>query len=596
MKGAQDKKNQMRFFARSMRLATLVMSLGAMPLAAESDESTGTTGDPVYGATLTFSNTPLWAGNGSLQVGGTLTLASDALLRPSTTLSGVTLANSAINVTTPTTSVSGSTLTLTGASSSSGTLVFSGISAGTLSPANLVVSSVSNTLTTSSTMVSMYSANAGTTLLGSTSGTFRINGGTPTLTNASWPNSFLMNGGTLTVGIVSSPDLVLASASNTLTSSSTTLSGFYSANAGLTLLGSTSGSITINGGSTLTLRGASSSSGTLSSPNLVFASASNTLTTSSTTGPGSSSPDASLVLLGSTSGSITINGGTSSSGATLQVSNPGTIGFTGNTLVNSTTGLNRLVVGGATQLTFSQPVTVSSGTLSVQNATTLNSSLSLQTQATLSVNLGSGITVAGDVTLSGNLTVAAPENVPVGASYTILNKTSAGIIAGTFSGRPQGSVVSVSGNDFVISYTGGDGNDVTLTALSKVQAWRQAHFGTVADAGAAADTADADGDGVPNLIERACLLDPSASSPLPVTTARVADSLEYTYQRSVAAVNAGDLFLVEWNDSLASGTWSSLGVTQEVQSDDGALQVVKATVPAGSNGHRFIRLKITPAQ
>ena len=37
-------------------------------------------------------------------------------------------------------------------------------------------------------------------------------------------------------------------------------------------------------------------------------------------------------------------------------------------------------------------------------------------------------------------------NLPVGSTFVILNKTSAGPIAGTFAGRPQGSVVSVNGN------------------------------------------------------------------------------------------------------------------------------------------------------
>jgi hypothetical protein len=205
------------------------------------------------------------------------------------------------------------------------------------------------------------------------------------------------------------------------------------------------------------------------------------------------------------------------------------------------------------------------------------------------------LTIAGNVTLNGDLTVVPSANLPTGATIVILNKTSAGSVTGTFTGRPQGSLLSSLGREFIINYTGGDGNDVTLTAVSKHQAWRHAHFGTISNIGAAADHADADGDGIPNLIERACSLDPTAGSTLPVTTAVSGTNLEYNYVRSVAAVQAGDVFTVEWNDSLSSTGWSSEGVTQQVQSDDGNVQAVKAVMPAGTSGHRFIRLRVTPA-
>jgi len=249
------------------------------------------------------------------------------------------------------------------------------------------------------------------------------------------------------------------------------------------------------------------------------------------------------------------------------------------------------------------PVTISSGTLAVQGVTAINSSLDLQSSALLrvrinSTNPGDGydqLTVAGAVTLSGDLAITAVPGLPIGSSFTIVNKTSPGLVTGTFAGRPQGSVIIVNNNDFVISYTGGDGNDITLTALSRAQAWRHRHFGTTANTGTTADDADFDGDGIPNLIEKACNLDPTKGNALPVTTTVKGSSLEYTYTRSVAAVSAGDIFTVEWNDTLGAAGWSSAGVTEEVQSDDGTTQIVKALVPAGSSGHRFMRLKVTPA-
>ncbi len=284
-------------------------------------------------------------------------------------------------------------------------------------------------------------------------------------------------------------------------------------------------------------------------------------------------------------------------------------------LAVSTAGIQNLVLGGtfntintinttATQIsTQATPVTISSGTLALQGVTTINSSLTLQNSALLrvrinSTNPGDGydqLNISGDVALQGDLVITAAPSLPAGASFTILNKTSAGPISGTFAGRPQGSVVNVNNNDFIISYTGGDGNDITLTALSRAQAWRHRHFGKTANTGTAADDADFDGDGIPNLIEKACNLDPTQGNALPVTTAFKGASLEYGYTRSVAAVSAGNIFTVEWNDTLGTTGWSSAGVTEEVQSDDGSTQIVKALVPAGSSGHRFMRLKVTPA-
>ncbi|MBE2286075.1 MAG: hypothetical protein IAE77_21650 [Prosthecobacter sp.] len=525
--------------ARFLRLATLVVSFGVTSLSAQTsdpvDEPAGSTGGPVYGGTLAISS-PTWSGGNTLVTG--LALAPDATLWAPVNFSGVSLANGSI-VPAMAGGYTGATVV---ANPTTSTNLVGGGSTATWFGGDRTLTT--NVLSTSGSTLTLSSGNTNATI-----------------SLGAW------TGATLTTGVDNSTN-VLSTSGSTLTLAS-----------GTTAIPATSGAST---GATLTITGSTTPT------NVLINGGAGTLTLANSTNTTSSS--GSLVL-----GSPVIINGINSTAGTLTLSQTGASALTGGTVLVTT---QNIAAGG----TLSRPLTISSGTVSLQNATTLNSSLQLQNNATLSVNLGNGaagsggsITVAGDVVLSGNLAVAAPANLPVGSSFVILNKTSAGIIAGRFSGQPQGSIISLSGNDFVISYTGGDGNDVTLTALSKAQAWRQAHFGTVEETGAAADTADADADGIPNLIERACLLDPAASSTLPVSTARSGASLEYNYQRSVAAVNAGDLFTVEWSDSLTAATWSSIGVTQEVQSDDGTIQIVKATVPAGSKGQRFIRLKITPA-
>ncbi len=110
---------------------------------------------------------------------------------------------------------------------------------------------------------------------------------------------------------------------------------------------------------------------------------------------------------------------------------------------------------------------------------------------------------------------------------------------------------------------------------------------------AASLTADGDGDGLGNLLEWAFDLDPNTASTLNASIAKVGSVMEYVYSRSVPAASAGVTFSVEWSDSLAASDWSSVGVTQSVEADNGSLQQIKAIVPTGGANSRFVRLKVS---
>jgi hypothetical protein len=47
----------------------------------------------------------------------------------------------------------------------------------------------------------------------------------------------------------------------------------------------------------------------------------------------------------------------------------------------------------------------------------------------------------------------------------VCGHTSANPISGTFSNLADGAIVNVNGNSFQANYTGGDGNDLTLTVV-----------------------------------------------------------------------------------------------------------------------------------
>ena len=73
------------------------------------------------------------------------------------------------------------------------------------------------------------------------------------------------------------------------------------------------------------------------------------------------------------------------------------------------------------------------------------------------MTINSGATFTFVDTGTGTLTV--------GTVFTVINNTSASPIAGTFSNLADGSIFTSNGNNFQASYTGGTGNDLTLTVV-----------------------------------------------------------------------------------------------------------------------------------
>ena len=61
--------------------------------------------------------------------------------------------------------------------------------------------------------------------------------------------------------------------------------------------------------------------------------------------------------------------------------------------------------------------------------------------------------------------VTGNKELRVGKSATVISNTSATPISGTFANLPDGSIFTVGPNTFQVSYSGGDGNDLTLTVV-----------------------------------------------------------------------------------------------------------------------------------
>ena len=128
--------------------------------------------------------------------------------------------------------------------------------------------------------------------------------------------------------------------------------------------------------------------------------------------------------------------------------------------------------------------------------------------------------------------------------------------------------------------------------LTPQETWRVTHFGSSDNSGNGADEFDFDHDGLVNLLEWAGNLNPALASTFPVTVTPAGNEFTFLYSRSTAAAQAGAVFIVEWSDTLAALSWSAVGVTQALLTDNGTLQNIQATVPAGSSGRRFARLRV----
>jgi fibronectin-binding autotransporter adhesin len=164
----------------------------------------------------------------------------------------------------------------------------------------------------------------------------------------------------------------------------------------------------------------------------------------------------------------------------------GTSTFTGGTTVNAGT----LLVNG----TIPGPVVVNGGA-TLGGTGTVSGSVTVNAGGTLAPGLSPGITNTGNLVLAGiflveiegttigtqydNTNVAGTVNVagatltlagayvPVpGNVFTIIANDGADPVVGTFAGLAEGATVTLNGATLRITYAGGTGNDVVLTAIA----------------------------------------------------------------------------------------------------------------------------------
>jgi len=330
---------------------------------------------------------------------------------------------------------------------------------------------------------------------------------------------------------------------------------------------------------------------------------------------------------GSLGGALAVNGtlapgvsGTGTLTATNTVTLAGTaameIAKAGATLTSDVVqGATTLTYGGTLTVTASGDALVAGDVFTLFSATEIAGAFATLNLPPLAPGLvwdTSKLASAGSITVAkGDQTIAFdalpakgvqdPDFAP-GASassglevaYTSSNTAVATIVGGLIHIVGPGTTTitaTQAGNECYLPATAVE-QTLVVTATPR-QVWRQENFGTFADAGTAADTADPDHDSVPNLLEYALGLDPNAADGTAgkVTADTATGYLRLSVARNAAATDVD--YVVEVSADLA--IWASAEGTDVVTEEDtaGSL-VVRDLTPVGSTASRhFIRLRVT---
>ncbi|NUR57503.1 MAG: autotransporter [Catenulispora sp.] len=236
------------------------------------------------------------------------------------------------------------------------------------------------------------------------------------------------------------------------------------------------------------------------SGSLTQSGAARTTLTGTTSYSGATTITAGTLALGPGSGGIGASSGLTLKGGTFDISaagdqtvrsltgDSGTIALGAHTLTvaagaattygGTFSGSGGLVKTGAGTLTLTAGSTTSGawrvdqGTLAVGGAPTTTGGLTVGAGATLALTApasGAALTVNGPLNLAGTLTVKPAGAVTAGEQFTLVHATGPAAV-GSFAGLAEGAAVTVGGASFQITYHGGTGHDIVLTARNSASA------------------------------------------------------------------------------------------------------------------------------
>ena len=297
------------------------------------------------------------------------------------------------------------------------------------------------------------------------------------LTNSTW--NFISDQDNLTISSTGAANVGAGSSFTTNGAGNVTLTNngtrqIFGANTNLTANGTGTlsvtgnysilvGTVAINSGATMLLGNGGSTNGTANQTGAVTDNGTLIFAISGAAGQtGVISGNGTVIQSGGVAGTLTLNQNNT---------------YTGGTTVSSGTlaGINSQ----ASSITASSGSTLapgisssSTGILSVSNSVTLNGNSTFNVQLN-GATVGSkydqlNVTGSGSIISLGganlNVTLAPGFTPPTGTAFTIINNGGSIPITVPFNGLPEGALVPLGGHPFFISYRGGSGKSVVLTA------------------------------------------------------------------------------------------------------------------------------------
>ena len=247
-----------------------------------------------------------------------------------------------------------------------------------------------------------------------------------------------------------------------------------------------------------------------------------------------------------------------------------------------------LTVTSAHAGSFTQADASDTYTLTVSNGGTAATSGTVSVADSLPNGLtATGLTGTGWTAAANHLSATRTDALAAGSSYPALTLMVS--VSSTASASVTNSVaVSGGGETNTANDTATD--PTAITALTPSQSWRYQYFGTTANSGNAADTANPSGDGLPNLLKYALGLNPTVPAVTTVTADASTGYLRLTVPKNA---NATDItYTVQVSGDLTDpASWTTNGTTMDTNSST-TLVVHDDTAVAGT-AQRFMRLMIS---
>ncbi len=219
-------------------------------------------------------------------------------------------------------------------------------------------------------------------------------------------------------------------------------------------------------------------------------------------------------------------------------------------------------------------------------------------------NTGGGITHSsftsiGSSSLPGALkvTIEPAAAITAGAGWRLKSESSYRSSGTQKTGLNTGSYImqlkTVSGfqvpTEQTVLVNGGQLREITFNyaaALPTLEAWRLTYFGTTSNTGTAADSADPDGDGQPNLAEYTAGTHPNNTADVFKILSATKSATSFTV---TASGKAARTYVLERKTNLAAGPWTPLSSVGPLAAD-GPVVLSDPAPPANS---AFYRLRVS---